>query len=59
MSAFPPLPLRNVRVILPRGHGLLLVVGLDKSRSTSSLLPLGFRPVCDVNVRCFASEPVI
>lgn len=42
-------------VILPGKHGLFVALGLVESRSTSSFMPLGFRPFCDVIGHCFIS----
>lgn len=42
-------------VILPGKHRLFLALGLVESRSTSSFMPLGFRPFCDVVGHCFIS----
>lgn len=42
-------------VILPGKHRLFVALGLVESRSTSSFMPLGFRPFCDVIGHCFIS----
>lgn len=42
-------------VILPGKRRLFLALGLVESRSTSSFMPLGFRPFCDVVGHCFIS----